>query len=73
MSKMKQGGIANANGHTLEGAMIPMFEHRGFEIIQYADIKKDPSIVTGKERYVVRNAPFTTIYDSNGKTEFVMP
>lgn len=69
---VNQGGAANTNGHTLEDAMIPMFQHHGFDIIQNAEIKHDPSILDNKQKYIIRNAPFTTIYASNGKTEFVI-
>lgn len=69
---VNQGGTANTNGHTLEDTMIPMFEHHGFDIVQNADITRDPSVLKDRQRYVIRNAPFTTIYASKGKTEFVI-
>lgn len=69
---MQGGSIANIQGHIFEDTMLPIFEKHGFAIFQNAEIQKNPDILKGHKRYVIRNAPFTTIYDQRGKTEFVI-
>lgn len=68
-----QGGTrANAQGHIFEDTMLPIFQLNGFSVFQYSEILKNPLILAGIDKYVVRNVPFTTIYAQSGKTEFVI-
>lgn len=67
MNKITQGAMANKNGRTVENMMIPLFEASGFKIVKPKEVKSN----IGK-RYVIKNAPYRTIYDHPGKTEFVI-
>lgn len=69
---MKQRIAANYNGHVFESMMIPIFEHSGYIVFYYSQINKNKNIMNGIDKYVIRNVPFTTIYNSRGKTEFVI-
>ena len=69
----KQGGsLANLNGHSFENSMIPLFKAHGFKVIQNNQLTHNPNIVHNIDKYVIRNAPFITIYNQRGKTEFVI-
>lgn len=68
----KQGTKANNTGHIFEDMMLPIFKTHGFLVITNAELKANPDIILGVDKYVVRNVPFTTIYDQPGKTEFVI-
>lgn len=67
-----QGTKANKNGNLIEKQCELAFRSCGIEIIAFKQVellKKQnllPSI------YIVRNAPFTSIYGHRGKTEFVL-
>lgn len=68
-----QGGTrANAQGHLFENIMLPIFQGNDFSVFQHSEIQKNPSMLNGIDRYVIRNVPFTTIYAQSGKTEFVI-
>lgn len=72
-SKIEQGGSrANKSGHIFEDMMLPIFREHGFEIFNNSELKKEPSPLKNVTKYVIKNAPFTTIYNQQGKTEFVI-
>ncbi|BAU64345.1 hypothetical protein STA3757_17170 [Stanieria sp. NIES-3757] len=64
-----QGGTANRQGKILEKTIIPTFEARGFDVIQYSDWSKK------KDKYgtelLLKHVPYTTIYGHQGYTEFL--
>ena len=66
------GSLANMQGHIFEDTMIPIFERHGFAVFQNKELEKRPDLLKGRDRYVIRNVPFTTIYEQPGKTEFVI-
>lgn len=66
------GSLANLNGHTFENVMIPLFKAHGFKVIQNYQLIHNAKIIKNVNRYVIRNAPFVTIYNQKGKTEFVI-
>lgn len=67
----KQGTLANNNGKVVETMLEPLFIKNGFVIFSNKEFStKDP--LTLPQRYVVKEAPFTTIYNSAGRTEFVI-
>lgn len=73
MSKRLQGAQANRTGKTLEEFVVGVFKSHGFEIINYPTYIKregDPSFTHGE--WLVRRAPYTTIYGHAGKTEFLV-
>ena len=49
-----------------------MFKKAGYSIFKNSEIKKNPHILDNINRYVVKNVPFKTIYNSNGRTEFLI-
>ena len=69
---IKQGAQANKNGKVVERMLEPLFEDSGFKVLSYSDASKNPDLIKTLDRYVLKNVPFTTIYGSEGKTEFVI-
>ncbi len=65
----KQGELANIGGNLLEGTVKEVFISKGFELVKYGNWIKNPEKY-GKE-ILLTNAPFITIYNHNGKTEFL--
>ncbi len=67
---IKQGGLANSSGNTLEKMVIATFESKGFEVVMYR------KWITNQEKYsqelLLRNVPYETIYGHNGNTEFLI-
>ncbi len=65
----EQGNLANASGNTLERAVQSVFQSKGFTIINYR------TWANAKARYgeelLLLNAPYTSIYGHQGRTEFL--
>ncbi len=71
---ISQGAQANKNGRVFENMMVPIFKDAGFEVFVESELKT-PTIqekVSTLQRYVIKNAAYTTIYNEGGKTEFVI-
>jgi hypothetical protein len=70
MPDMRQGGLANSSGNTLEQAVIATLCSKNFRVLYFRDYEKN------KEKYgkeiLLRNAPFISIYNHNGTTEFLL-
>jgi len=67
---LSQGGLANAQGRILEDQIIPAFTNRGFKLLQYSEwLRKKESAGT---ELLLKNAPYTSIYGHQGKTEFLV-
>lgn len=68
--EMAQGGLANSSGNTLEQTVIGTLTGKGFILVKYRTWLKGP------ERYgeelLLRNVPYTTIYNHPGNTEFLL-
>lgn len=71
-NSLSQGAKANLNGKIFEDICIPIFKNYHYAIFQQSEIKHNPSIIEGVEKYIIRNAEYTTIYNHKGKTEFVI-
>ncbi len=69
--ELKQGTRANLSGKMLEKLVIPMFCNYGYDVIQYSDVKKNPDIAN-KDKTIICNIPFTSIYNHRGKTEYLI-
>ena len=67
---MTDGTKANSTGNTLEQTVKSTFSSKGFEVISYKEWEKKPEKF-GK-RLLLTNAPYTSIYGHNGKTEFLL-
>jgi hypothetical protein len=67
---MKQGGLANSSGNTLEQTIIATLLSKGFEVERYRTWLKKPQKY-GKE-LLLRNVPYTSIYGHPGNTEFLL-
>ena len=61
---------ANSSGNTLEKAVMAGLSSKGFEVVSYREWIKNPDSY-GKE-LLLRNVPFTTIYNHGGNTEFLL-
>ena len=58
------------SGSVLEATVISTFEKKGFKVVMHSEWKKNVEIY-GKE-LLLKNVPYPTIYDHNGKTEFLL-
>jgi PD-(D/E)XK nuclease superfamily domain len=65
----EQGNLANASGNALEQAVKSVFQSKGFTIVNYSEWIKSPDL-HGKELLLL-NAPYTSIYSHQGRTEFL--
>ncbi len=67
---MRQGGLANSSGNTLETTIVGTLTSKGFVLVNYREWQRHP------ERYgqelLLRNVPYKTIYDHSGNTEFLI-
>ncbi len=71
MSEIIQGGsTANKNGKIFEDTLIPTFQNHGYIVIQNRDLEYFNT--EENDKYVILNAPFETIYNHKGKTEFLL-
>ncbi len=71
MAKQKtQGGFAGSTGNTLERTITGTLESKGFEVVFHREWRKMPSRY-GNE-LLLKNVPFSTIYDHKGYTEFLL-
>lgn len=68
--EIKQGGLANSSGGTLEQTIIGTLQSKGFKVIMYRKYIKEPEKY-GKE-VLLRNVPYETIYKHAGNTEFLL-
>lgn len=67
---MKKGTKSNLSGNQLEVAVKSVLTGKGFELVRYKDWEKDKNKYGGE--LLLENAPFTTIYNHKGKTEFLL-
>jgi hypothetical protein len=67
---ISQGGLANRTGSVLEGIVKGALAPHGFNIVQNRDL----NVLTDaqQEELLIENAPYTTLYGSRGKTEFLL-
>lgn len=72
MPPVSQGAKANLNGRIFEQQCIPMFQACGFTVYSHKEFLKAEQDGTLPDKYVIKDAPFQTIYKHKGKTEFLM-
>lgn len=72
MVPLSQGAKANKNGKIFENMCIPIFVEYGFEVLKHKDFLKREKAGTLPTRYVIKDAPYRTIYDHRGKSEFLI-
>jgi hypothetical protein len=65
-----QGGQANKTGNVLEQLVVGTLSAHGFPNIKYSDYTKKPARYGGE--LLLRNVPYTTLYDGRGFTEFLL-
>ena len=70
MKETNQGGNANSSGSTLEGTVVGTLQSKGFQQISYREWKKSPAKYG--DELLLTNVPFTTIYNHDGNTEFLL-
>lgn len=68
-NEISQGAKANQNGKIFEEMTIILFERNGFKVMSFTEWKKAGMPVN---KVVVKQTPYTTIYNHKGKTEFVI-
>ena len=66
--KITQGARANLNGRVFEQMIIPIFKSNSFEIFTEKELNEKRSI-DKLSKYVIKNAPYKTIYGEKGRTE----
>jgi hypothetical protein len=74
------GGRANKTGKTLESIVVPALTSQyGFEVWKHKKYKAashhKPDLLNPPElpkRLLIKHFPYTTLYGSNGKTEFLL-
>lgn len=70
--EMEQGGaIANKHGKILEQTLLPLFQKQGYEVVENPKKHYD-DIVASVDKLVIKNAPYTSIYGTAGKTEYLL-
>jgi|SaaInlStandDraft_6_1057023.scaffolds.fasta_scaffold55625_2 hypothetical protein len=63
------GRLANKQGNLLESTVKDIFISKGFTLKKYKDyLSSDTDI----DNLILTNAPYTSIYKHNGKTEFLI-
>lgn len=67
-----QGATANKNGHILEETITPALKDRGFIIVSYKDYIKHLDYYNSLDKVAVKQFKFETIYEQQGKTEYVL-
>jgi len=65
-----QGGQANKTGNVLEQLVIGTLATHGFSAVLYSEYTKDPQ--SHGNELLLRNMPFTTLYNGRGYTEFLL-
>lgn len=63
-----QGGIANAQGRTLESVVINTLEQKGLKKVPYKEYAR--GLKLHGDELLLTNVPYETIYGHQGKTEF---
>ena len=64
-----QGKTANSTGNMLEQVIRDLFVRNGFTLLHHKEWREGLDLYDGD--LLIVNAPFTTIYDHRGKTEFL--
>ena len=67
---MEKGTKSNISGNQLEVAVKTVLAGKGFELVKFRIWEKNQEKY-GKE-LLLENVPFTTIYEHNGNTEFLL-
>jgi len=67
---MEKGTKSNVSGNQLEEAVRSVLIKKGFVHTKYREWEKNPDNF-GKE-LLLENAPFTTVYEHKGNTEFLL-
>lgn len=69
-----QGAQANLNGKTGEDVLVPIFENAGYTVVLWGEYKKPKrkAELDELDRLVIKQYPYHSIYDHNGKTEFLL-
>lgn len=68
-SSQSQGAKANMNGRIFESMCLPIFHAHNFIVLTYTEYQR---INPKPARCVIKNAPFQSIYNHTGKTEFLI-
>lgn len=69
---LSQGARANIAGAVYEQSLRGVFEAYGFEIVKYAEWKRRGVPIEESGRIVISGYPFRSIYNHNGRTEWLI-
>lgn len=67
---MEKGTKGNISGNQLEVAVRTVLTGKGFDFAYYSEWEKNPKQYG--EELLLKNVPFTTIYNHDGRTEFLL-
>jgi hypothetical protein len=67
-----QGRSANEHGKILEDQLTPALERNGFVVVGWGDYKADQAKWDAIDRLAITQVPYTTIYNRQGRTEYVV-
>ncbi len=77
-SSLSQGAKANKTGSICEGILIPLFVKNGYTVIKFCEFEKNrnykrkPNKYKDVKKLVLKNAPYKSIYNHKGFTEFLI-
>ena len=72
-SEITQGAAANRNGGMVEQALMPIFLGCGFKIFSEKEVKNNPTLIDGLNKYILTNVGYVSIYGSNkSRTEYLI-
>lgn len=67
---MTDGTRANRTGRALEVQVETAFRNHGYDVVRYPEYRSHEERYAG-QRILLRNVPYTSIYNHNGFSEFV--
>lgn len=88
MNEKSQGTKANTTGKICEQILLPLFKNNDYEVISYKEYEDDCQLIQDHtlnkrlrkqahnyknlDKLVLTNVPYTSIYEHNGRTEYLI-
>jgi len=67
---MEKGTKSNISGNQLEVTVKTVLIGKGFRLVKFREWEKNPDKFS--KELLLKNVPFTTVYDHQGNTEFLL-